>query len=180
MQYLFEQRKVRLQYLRVRSILHFCLYILRKKNNADPGQLKENEWKEFNYRTIFSYSPIVSFTVSLSAFSSLSATSEPLDGCQSVSLEYTILSFRPLTSEDENRLRKEAGWSPAPRGVFCPRPDIYRRKLPEIQDQFSVVIETIDGVRGILLFSFYNLYLFISSSIYLIFLTQLHLTTSYC
>ena len=48
--------------------------------------------------------------------------------------------------EDENRLRREAGWSPAPRGVFCPRVNVYQRRLPEIPNQFSVKIETVDEV----------------------------------
>jgi len=34
----------------------------------------------------------------------------------------------------------------APEGVFCQRPDIYRRRLPDMPDQFSVKIETIDQV----------------------------------
>lgn len=38
-------------------------------------------------------------------------------------------------------------WSLPPHGLFCPRPDIYRRRLPEIPGQFSVKIETVDEVR---------------------------------
>ncbi len=36
--------------------------------------------------------------------------------------------------------------SPAPPGVFCPRPDVYRRPLPDVPDQFSVDIETVEEV----------------------------------
>ena len=52
----------------------------------------------------------------------------------------------PVSSDDENRLRREAGWSPAPRGVFCPRVNVYQRRLPEIPNQFSVRIESVDEV----------------------------------
>jgi hypothetical protein len=38
--------------------------------------------------------------------------------------------------------------SVAPEGVFCQRPDIYRRRLPDMPDQFSVKIETVDEVRS--------------------------------
>lgn len=37
-------------------------------------------------------------------------------------------------------------WTIAPEGVFCQRPDIYRKKLPDIPDHFSVKIETVDEV----------------------------------
>jgi hypothetical protein len=37
--------------------------------------------------------------------------------------------------------------SVAPEGIFCQRPDIYRRRLPDMPDQFSVKIETVDEVR---------------------------------
>ena len=37
-------------------------------------------------------------------------------------------------------------WSIAPEGVFCQRPDIYRKKLPDIPDHFTVKIETADEV----------------------------------
>ena len=36
--------------------------------------------------------------------------------------------------------------SVAPEGIFCQRPDIYRRRLPDMPDQFSVKIETVDEV----------------------------------
>ena len=39
--------------------------------------------------------------------------------------------------------------SVAPEGVFCQRPDIYRRRLPDMPDQFSVKIETVDEVKKI-------------------------------
>ncbi|CAB4064887.1 unnamed protein product [Lepeophtheirus salmonis] len=66
---------------------------------------------------------------------------------QSVSVNYDIHSFEFLTtsrddgkrniflSEEENLI---------PKGIFCQRPDIYRRRIPDIEDQFSVKIETID------------------------------------
>lgn len=38
-------------------------------------------------------------------------------------------------------------WSLAPEGVFCQRPDIYRRRLPDMPDQFSVKIETVDEAQ---------------------------------
>lgn len=37
-------------------------------------------------------------------------------------------------------------WTIAPEGVFCQRPDIYRKKIPDIPDHFSVKIETVDEV----------------------------------
>ena len=37
--------------------------------------------------------------------------------------------------------------SVAPEGIFCQRPDIYRRRLPDMPDQFSVKIETVDEVN---------------------------------
>ena len=37
--------------------------------------------------------------------------------------------------------------SVAPEGIFCQRPDIYRRRLPDMPDQFSVKIETVDEVK---------------------------------
>ena len=66
--------------------------------------------------------------------------------CGSVHLEYTVMTYRQLTSADEEQLKREAAWSPAPRGVFCPRPDIYRRQLPAVPDTFSVKIETVNEV----------------------------------
>jgi len=39
---------------------------------------------------------------------------------------------------------EEKDWTLPPKGIFCQRPEIFRRKLPEIPDQFSVNIETID------------------------------------
>ena len=56
------------------------------------------------------------------------------------------MNFRALSPADEARAKLEAVWSPAPKGVFCPRPDIYRRQLPPVPDQFSVLIETINAV----------------------------------
>jgi hypothetical protein len=44
-------------------------------------------------------------------------------------------------------MRREAGWSPAPPGVFCPRLNFYQRRLPEMPNQFSVKIETVDQVK---------------------------------
>ena len=38
-------------------------------------------------------------------------------------------------------------WTIAPEGVFCQRPDIYRKKIPDIPDHFSVKIETVDEVK---------------------------------
>lgn len=40
----------------------------------------------------------------------------------------------------------KSDWTIAPEGVFCQRPDIYRKKLPDIPDHFSVKIETVDEV----------------------------------
>lgn len=44
-------------------------------------------------------------------------------------------------------------WTIAPEGVFCQRPDIYRKKLPELPDHFSVKIETVDEVQKAVTFS---------------------------
>ena len=38
-------------------------------------------------------------------------------------------------------------WSKAPEGIYCQRPDIFRRRLPELPEQFSVAIESVDEVR---------------------------------
>ena len=66
--------------------------------------------------------------------------------CRSVWLEYEVSSFSLLSEADEARMRRQAGWSPAPEGVFCPRLNYYQRQLPDIPAQFSVKIETIDQV----------------------------------
>ena len=42
--------------------------------------------------------------------------------------------------------------SVAPEGIFCQRPDIYRRRLPDMPDQFSVKIETVDEVIFVLIY----------------------------
>ena len=39
-------------------------------------------------------------------------------------------------------------WSKAPEGIYCQRPDIFRRRLPELPEQFSVAIESVDEVRA--------------------------------
>ena len=85
--------------------------------------------------------------------------------CGNVHLQYTILEFLPHTEpaptptdqvddfglspintiikgRDENL----PDWGIPPEGIFCQRPESYRRKLPEIPDQFSVNIETLDEV----------------------------------
>ena len=46
-----------------------------------------------------------------------------------------------------NRSSNELDWATPPEGIFCQQPDIYRRELPSITDQFSVNIETVDEVR---------------------------------
>lgn len=64
----------------------------------------------------------------------------------SSNLEYTIDTFTLMSPEREAEIRKQAAWSPAPSGVFCPRPDIYRRLVPTIPEHFSTIIETVDKV----------------------------------
>lgn len=39
-------------------------------------------------------------------------------------------------------------WSQAPEGIYCQRPDIFRRRLPEMPDQFSVEIESVDETQN--------------------------------
>jgi hypothetical protein len=97
------------------------------------------------------------------------------ENCGEVKLDYTIQSWespastvrRQLDERDhdeedvdfglrpiEGTARGRGGggaainsdWSIAPEGVFCQRPDIYRKRLPTIPDQFSVKIETVDEV----------------------------------
>ena len=52
--------------------------------------------------------------------------------------------LRPSGSAGGASIRND--WTIAPQGVFCQRPDIYRKKLPTIPDHFSVKIETVDEV----------------------------------
>ena len=60
------------------------------------------------------------------------------------SVEESRHSFELRPSRGGASIRND--WTIAPEGVFCQRPDIYRKKLPEIPDHFSVKIETIDKV----------------------------------
>ena len=60
------------------------------------------------------------------------------------SAEESRHSFELRPSRGGASIRND--WTIAPEGVFCQRPDIYRKKLPEIPDHFSVKIETIDKV----------------------------------
>ena len=46
-------------------------------------------------------------------------------------------------------------WAAPPEGIYCQRPEIYRRHLPELPEQFSVDIESIDEVKCY--FVFWNL-----------------------
>ncbi|TRY73257.1 hypothetical protein TCAL_07893 [Tigriopus californicus] len=71
----------------------------------------------------------------------------------SSNLEYTIDTFTVMTPEREAEIRKQAAWSPAPLGVFCPRPDIYRRLVPTIPEHFSTVIETVDKNDALISYS---------------------------
>ena len=65
------------------------------------------------------------------------------------SAEESRHSFELRPSRGGASIRND--WTIAPEGVFCQRPDIYRKKLPEIPDHFSVKIETIDKVLSLLI-----------------------------
>jgi len=68
-----------------------------------------------------------------------------------VSAEESRHSFELRPSRGGASIRND--WTIAPEGVFCQRPDIYRKKLPEIPDHFSVKIETIDKTQKAVTFS---------------------------